>query len=120
MRVAYARRVQAADLRDLVEFVEGEVVRRPIFETERLWSQLLCLDRNRSFGPASDPDSDAQLTVVTGEAVFLVGRSRKRLKQWGTVLVPAGEELSITNASIDPLVVLMVAAPPPVRPVLTG
>lgn len=110
--------MEAVDLRDLVEFAEGEVVRKTMFESDRLWAQVLCLDRARSFGPATDPDADAMLTVVAGEAVFLVNRRRKRLKQWGSVLVPAGAEMVVTNASPEPLVVLMVAAPPPTpRPV---
>jgi glyoxylate utilization-related uncharacterized protein len=110
--------VDAAELRDLVEFEEGSVVRRTVFESEQLWVQLLCLDRNGSFGPLSDPESDAVLTIVAGEAVFLVDRGRRRLKQWGTVLVPHGSQLVIRNASPDPLVILMTVAPPPVdRPV---
>jgi mannose-6-phosphate isomerase-like protein (cupin superfamily) len=108
--------VDAVDLRDLVEFVEGDLVRKPVAETDRLWAQLLCLDRNGEFGPASDPGSDALLTVVAGEAVFFVNRRRSRLKQWGTVLVPAGSEVVVRNASIEPLVVLMVTAPPPTGP----
>lgn len=105
--------MDTADLRDLVEFEEGQVVRRTVFETDRLWVQLLCLDRNRSYGPARDPDSDATITIVAGEAVFVVDRRRKRLGQWGSVLVPAGSEVSVTNASAEPLVILMTVAPPP-------
>jgi mannose-6-phosphate isomerase-like protein (cupin superfamily) len=105
--------MDSADLRDLVAFEEGEVVRRTVFESERLWSQVLCVDRNRSYGPVADPRSDAMLTVVAGEAVFLVDKRRRRMKQWGSVLVPAGSELAVTNASPEPLVVLIVAAPPP-------
>ena len=112
-RVPYARIVDAADLRDFVEFEEGQVVRRTVFESERLWAQVLCVDRNRSYGPVTDPGSDAVLTIVAGEAVFMVGKRRRRLKQWGSVLVPAGSDLVVTNASPEPLVVLMVAAPPP-------
>jgi len=108
--------VDAADLRDFVEFEEGRVVRRTVFESDRLWAQVLCVDRNRSYGPVADPGSDAVLTVAAGEAVFLVGKRRRRLKQWGSVLVPAGSDLVVTNASPEPLVVLMVAAPPPARP----
>lgn len=105
--------MEATDLRDVVEFAEGDVVRKIVFESERLWTQLLCLDRTGTYGPASDPDADAVLTVVAGEAVFLVDRRRKRLKQWGAVMVRAGAELVVSNASPEPLVVLMVAAPPP-------
>lgn len=105
--------MDTVDLRELVGFEEGEVVRRPVFETERLFTQLLCLDRNQSYGPVGDPGADASLTIIAGEAVFVVDRRRKRLQQWGTVLVPAGAQVSVTNASADPLVVLMVTAPPP-------
>ena len=53
--------------------------------------------------------------MVAGEVVIQVTRSRKRLRQWATVLVPAGDEVTLTNASADPAVVLIVAAPPPAR-----
>jgi hypothetical protein len=108
--------VDAVDLRDLVEFAEGDVVPKPVVESERLWARLLCIDRNGEYGPVSDAGSDALLTVVAGEAVFFVDRRRSRLKQWGTALVAAGSEVVVRNASIEPLVVLMVIAPPPAGP----
>lgn len=112
--------MDAAELQDLVEFEEGSVVRRTVFASERLWVQLLCLDRNGSFGPLTDPDSDAVLTIVAGEAVFLVNRGRSRLKQWGTVMVPHGSQVVIRNASPEPLVILMTVAPPPVDRSVSG
>lgn len=105
--------MDAADLRDFVDIEEGGVVRRTVFESEQLWVQVLSLDRNGSHGPVSDRGADALLTIVAGEAVFQVNRSRRRMKQWGSILAPAGSDLVITNASPDPLVVLMVVAPPP-------
>ncbi len=108
--------VDAADLRDFVEFEEGGVVRRTVFESDRLWAQVVCLDRNQSHGPAGDPGADAIVTILAGEAVFKVGRRRRRMKQWGSVVVPAGEELVATNASGEPLVLLVVTAPPPGPP----
>jgi quercetin dioxygenase-like cupin family protein len=105
--------VDAADLREFIEFEEGDLVRKTVFETERLWVQTVCLDRNGSYGPVSDRTSDALVTILAGEAVFQVDKKRKRLKQWGAIVVPAGAELVVTNASTEPLVVLMVVAPPP-------
>jgi mannose-6-phosphate isomerase-like protein (cupin superfamily) len=118
--VTYARGVDAADLRDFVEFSEGDVLRKTVFESERLWSQVVTLDRNQHYGPVSDPAADAMLTILVGEAVFMVDRSRKRMKQWGSVVVPAESELVVTNASPEPLVILMVTAPPPVPRDLSG
>ncbi len=105
--------MDAADLREFVEFEEGEVVRNTVFETERLWAQTVCVDRNGSYGPVSDRAADALLTILAGEAVYVVDKKRKRLKQWGAIVVPATAELVVTNASTEPLVVLMVIAPPP-------
>jgi mannose-6-phosphate isomerase-like protein (cupin superfamily) len=105
--------MDATDLREFVEFEEGQTVRRTVFESERLWVQTLCLDRNGTYGPVGDPASDATMTILAGEAVFMVDKKRKRLKQWGSVLVPAAAELVVRNASTEPLVILMVVAPPP-------
>jgi mannose-6-phosphate isomerase-like protein (cupin superfamily) len=105
--------VDAADLRDFVEFEEDGVVRREVFESERLSAQVISVDVNRSYGPAGDPDADAMLTILAGEAVFQAGRQRKRMRQWGSVLIAAGREIVVTNASGEPLVLLLVTAPPP-------
>ncbi|MGH2676819.1 MAG: hypothetical protein ACRDHB_00470 [Actinomycetota bacterium] len=105
--------MDAADLREFVDFEEGGVVRRTVFESERLWVQVLTLDRNASYGPVGDQQADAVLTIVAGEAVFIVDKGRRRMKQWGSVLVPRGSEVVVTNASMEPLVVLMTASPPP-------
>lgn len=105
--------VESRDLKSYVHFGTQGIVRETVFETEHLWSQVLCFERNQKLGPVADPSSDAMFTIVAGEAVFLVNRRRKRLKQWGSVLVPAGSAVTVTNASTEPLVMLLVASPPP-------
>jgi mannose-6-phosphate isomerase-like protein (cupin superfamily) len=42
-----------------------------------------------------------------------VGKGRTRMSQWHAVLVPAGTELTIRNASEEPAVVQVTTAPPP-------
>lgn len=105
--------MDTADLRDFIQFEEGEVVRKTVFETERVWAQTVCVDRNGTYGPVSDSTADALLTILAGEAVFQIDKKRKRLKQWGAIVVPSAAELVVTNASTEPLVLLMVVAPPP-------
>ena len=105
--------METRDLRELVEFSERAPIHRAVFESELLWSELLCLDRAHRYGPISDPGSDALVAVVAGEVVVHVDKDRKRIGQWSSALVPAGSELAITNASVDPAVVMIVAAPPP-------
>jgi len=112
--------VEHRSLKRFVHFSPGEVRRETVFETDHLWTQVLCFEDNQSLGPVMDQQSDAVFTIVAGEAVFLVDGARKRLGQWGTVLVPAGAEVSVTNASIEPLVVLLMTAPPPIHKEDTG
>jgi mannose-6-phosphate isomerase-like protein (cupin superfamily) len=91
-----------------------------VFDTARLWAEVLCFERSQRVGPVMDPDSDALFTVAAGEAVVQVDTRRKRVAQWDTVLVPAGSEVTVTNASADPLVMFLVAAPPPVPRTVSG
>ncbi|HSJ49760.1 MAG TPA: hypothetical protein VLA90_00550 [Actinomycetota bacterium] len=107
--------MEARDLRDLVHFDDTGPRHETLFESDRLWSEVVCLDRNQSLGPISDFDSDAIVLVVAGKVVVQLDRSRKRRDQWETALVPAGAELTITNATGEGAVVLIVAAPPPPR-----
>jgi mannose-6-phosphate isomerase-like protein (cupin superfamily) len=112
--------METRNLRDLVRFSADGPTRQDVFESERLWAEVICLDRNQQVGPVGDPHSDAVFLVVAGEAVVQVDRSRKRLKQWGSALVPAGSEVTLTNASFDPAVLLVVAAPPPTPHAVSG
>ena len=112
--------MESRNLKRFVHFSPDGARRETVFETGHLWTQILCFERNQSMGPVTDPDSDALFTIVAGEAVFLVESKRKRLDQWSAVLVPAGTEVTVTNASADPLVLLLVAAPPPVPRAATG
>lgn len=111
--------MDAKDLRDLVRFDEDGPHHEGLFESEHLWSEVVCLDRNQALGTIADRDSDAIVLVVTGRVVVQVDRRRRRLEQWETSLVPAGSELTITNATGDPAVVLLVAAPPPTKRAFT-
>lgn len=102
-----------------MRFDEDGPHHEPLFESEHLWSEVVCLERNQALGTISDRDSDALVLVVSGRVVVQVERRRKRLEQWETALVPAGAELTVTNATGDPAVVMLVAAPPPPKRAVT-
>ncbi|MFM8944518.1 MAG: hypothetical protein ACKOI0_04665 [Actinomycetota bacterium] len=112
--------MEPIDLRDLVAFDDAGPVHRRVAETDRLWSELVCLQGPQSIGPIGDDDSDAMCLVVAGRVAAQVGRSRTRLSQWETLVIPAGSSLTLTNASEEPAVVLLVAAPPPVARAVEG
>lgn len=112
--------MDARDLTDFVHFSDESLRRSTVFESPHLWCQLLCLARTQTYGPVRDDDSDAVFAVLAGEGAFMVDGKRRRLGQWGAVLVSAGQEVTIRNASVDPLVVMLTAAPPPVHREVTG
>jgi quercetin dioxygenase-like cupin family protein len=105
--------MRSRSLKDLIHFDPEGVRRETLFETGALFSEVLCFDAKQHVGPMEDPESDALFTVLAGEARFNVGRRSRTLKQWGAVLVPAGTEVTVINLHDEPLVVMLVAAPPP-------
>jgi quercetin dioxygenase-like cupin family protein len=105
--------VRSRNLKDLVHFDQETVRRETLFETDNLWSEVLCFDAKQFIGPMEDPDADAIFTVLAGEGRFTVGRRSKTLRQWGSLLVPAGASVSVFNLREEPMVLLVVASPPP-------
>jgi glyoxylate utilization-related uncharacterized protein len=105
--------VKTLNIRDLVHFSDDEPRRKMLIESERLWSEIVCLQQAQGVGPIRDDESDGILVVLAGEVATQVGKGRARMKQWETVEVPAGLELTIRNASEEPAVILLVVAPPP-------
>jgi glyoxylate utilization-related uncharacterized protein len=105
--------MRTRDLTDLVRFTDEAARTEVLAETERLWSQVICLQANQAIGPVLDAAADGLVVVLSGEVAAQVGKQRARMRQWHTTVVPAGEELTLRNASPDPSVVLLVCAPPP-------
>ena len=105
--------MKTLDIRELVHFSDDEPRRRTLIESERLWSEIVCLQQSQGIGPVRDDESDGILVVLAGEVAAQVGKGRARMKQWEAVDVPAGLELTLRNASEEPAVVLLVVAPPP-------
>ena len=105
--------MKTLDIRDLVAFSDDEPRRRTLVEGSHLWSEVICLQGSQGVGPIRDDGADGLVVVLAGEVATQVGKGRARMKQWETVEVPAGLELTIRNASDEPSVVLLVVAPPP-------
>jgi glyoxylate utilization-related uncharacterized protein len=105
--------MKTRDIRDLIWFADDAARQETLFESERLWSQIVCLQGSQGIGPMSDAEADAVLAVLAGEIAAQVGKGRARMGQWESVLVPRGQELTIRNASDEPSVVMLVLAPPP-------
>lgn len=100
---------------DLVGFSEDGPRRTTLYDSQSVWSQLICLQGSQMIGPVSDESSEGLVTVLAGEVAVQAGKGRARMKQWETALVPRGQGLTVRNASAEPSVVLLVLAPPPAQ-----
>jgi glyoxylate utilization-related uncharacterized protein len=98
---------------DLVHFDDEDARTEVLYETERLFTQVVCVQGSQGLGPMSDPVAEGVVLVLAGEIAAQIGKARARMTQWETALVPAGEPLTLRNASPEPSVVLLVLAPPP-------
>jgi glyoxylate utilization-related uncharacterized protein len=98
---------------DLVHFDDDQARTDVLYETERLFTQVVCVQGSQAIGPMSDQVAEGLVVVLAGEVAAQVGKERARMKQWESVLVPPGEALTLRNASAEPSVVLLVLTPPP-------
>jgi glyoxylate utilization-related uncharacterized protein len=105
--------MKTRNVTDLIYFDDETARTEVLYETEQLFSQVICLQEAQGIGPVTDAASDGLLVVLSGEVSAQIGRNRARMKQWVSATVPAGDELTLRNASPDPSVVLLVLAPPP-------
>jgi glyoxylate utilization-related uncharacterized protein len=105
--------MKTRNVTDLVYFDDDAARTEVLYETSQLFSQVVCLQEAQAVGPMSDPRSDGLVVVLAGEVAAQVGKGRARMGQWQSATVPAGDELTLRNASPDPAVVLLVLAPPP-------
>ena len=74
--------MKTLDIRDLVRFSDDEPRRRTLIEGERLWSEIICLQRAQGVGPIRDDGADGVVVVLAGEVATQVGKGRARMKQW--------------------------------------
>lgn len=98
---------------DLVHFDDEAARTEVLYETDRVFSQVVCVQGAQGIGPMSDPAAEGLVVVLAGEVAAQIGKERARMKQWESALVPPNESLTIRNASSEPSVVLLVLAPPP-------
>lgn len=99
------------DLRDYVDFDEREARRTRVYATERLATDLWCIEPQQAT-PAMVLDADVTYTVVGGRSWFVTEDGEIGLDPLGAMLVPAGVAHGIDNRGMDPLIVLAVVSPP--------
>ena len=87
-----------------------------LFETERFFLDLYCLEPGQSQKPHAHEGCDKVYLVVEGSGRVRVGDETRALARGEAVLAGSGEVHGIENDSGARLVVLTFMSPPPGKP----
>lgn len=99
--------------REAQRFAEDKMQKVGLFESERFFLDLYCLEPGQEQKPHAHPGSDKVYLVVEGRGRFRVGDAEAALSAGEAVMAASGELHGIVNDSGERLVVLTLMSPPP-------
>ena len=100
-------------VRDLVKFAPEKMVKAALASTSRVQLDLYCVAPGQSQKAHTHADLDKIYYVLEGEGRFSLGETTETLRAGEILVAPAGVEHGLDNVGPDPLLVLVVVAPPP-------
>jgi len=94
-------------------FSAEKMAKNNLFETDRFFCDLYCLEAGQSQRPHDHDGSDKVYVVLEGEGTFRVGDEEESLEAGQAVLAPSGEIHGVVNEGPERLVCLVFMAPHP-------
>ena len=95
------------------QFSDEKMQKVGLFETDRFFFDLYCLRPGQSQKVHRHQGSDKIYYVLSGRALVHVGGVQEELAAGQAVLAPAGIEHGVSNATAEPLSLLVFMAPKP-------
>ena len=100
-------------VRDLVRFAPDKMAKVAVASTSRVQLDLYCVAPGQSQKAHTHADLDKIYYVLEGEGRFSLGETMETLRAGEILVAPTGVEHGLDNVGPDPLLVLVVVAPPP-------
>ncbi len=100
-------------VRDLVEFSPVKMAKVAVASTPRVQLDLYCVAPGQTQKAHTHGDLDKIYYVLEGAGRFSLGGATEMLGSGEVLVAPAGVEHGLDNVGPDPLLVLVVIAPPP-------
>jgi mannose-6-phosphate isomerase-like protein (cupin superfamily) len=100
-------------IRDHVKSEPDRMAKIALATTARAQLDLYCVGPGQRQKPHRHGDQDKIYVVLEGRGRFAVGGDEDLLEAGEAVLAPAGVEHGLVNDGAEPLLVLVVVAPPP-------
>ena len=100
-------------VRDKVEFKSEKLNKVSLFDTDKFFCDVYCLEPGQVQKVHAHDGSDKVYYVLEGEGKFTVGSDEKILVADEITIAPSGEVHGVVNHSQDKLVILVFMAPKP-------
>jgi quercetin dioxygenase-like cupin family protein len=100
-------------VRDKVEFKAEKLNKVSLFDTDKFFCDVYCLEPGQTQKVHAHDGSDKVYYVLEGEGKFTVGSDEKVLSADEITIAPSGEDHGVVNHSQDKLVILVFMAPKP-------
>jgi mannose-6-phosphate isomerase-like protein (cupin superfamily) len=105
--------MDSKNIRAAARFAADKMVKASVFQTERLFYDVYCLEPGQAQKIHSHAGSDKVYLVLSGRAVVAIGDEERELGPDEAVLAPAGVAHGIRNAGSERVTALVVTTPPP-------
>lgn len=102
-------------LRDARRFSADKMVKASLFETERMFYDLYCLEPGQAQKVHAHGGSDKVYLLLEGSCVVTIGAEERTLVPEEAALCRAGEAHGVRNDSAARAVLLVVTSPPPMK-----
>lgn len=102
---------QAYDLHVLAEFKPEKRVRKKLFKTEQLWSEMVCYERGQSTVMHHHPYEEEQFLIVSGIATMNVGGDEITLAAGSLLLIAATVPHDVRNLGKERLMMVFTKVP---------
>ena len=105
--------MQTKDIKLERRFSHEKMQKVNLFETERMFTDIYCLEPGQEQRRHAHSGADKIYFVVEGTGRFHIGDEERALGPNEIVMAPADVEHGVRNDSQDPLVLLVFMAPNP-------
>ncbi len=108
--------MQVKQLSSASAFSEAKLAKHTLFQTERFFLDVYCLEPQQSQKPHAHAEADKVYLVLEGRCRFTVDDDTAEHETGAAVFCPAGSEHGVVNPGPHRARLLVMMTPPPARP----
>lgn len=105
--------MQALALSAFTQFADDKLKKHNLFQTERFFLDVYCLQPGQAQKPHTHADADKVYLVLEGRCRFTVGSDTAEHGEGVAVFAPAGQPHGVENAGTANARLLVMMTPPP-------